>query len=636
MGDEFVIGGQLGNYLIESVIGRGGMSVVYRAKHSRLGTSVALKVLAPELSSDDSFRERFLREAQMAAAIDHPNVVPIHDMGMREGSLYIVMRYVSGGDLKALLATSGPLDAEQTLALLTPIALALDAAHATELVHRDVKPGNILIQRSAAGQVEHVYLTDFGIAKSSSISGLTRAGGFLGTVEYMAPEQVGGGAVGAQTDVYALAGVFYECVTGRIPFERELAQGILPPTGPVEPISSLRPELPAALDGVMAKALSRDPADRYATCEQFLHACRYVLDARTSGAGGIAGATVAEAGPPPAKETTGAASERWPETASSDREPVVAGAGDPWPPIGPPPPIQQPPPVSREPDGRGSRGGFDRGRWTGVLVAALLVAVVAVVLLTKSSSKKTSAGAPATALAEVPTNHVTGSGEATVKLNGDVATVTVTTNGLDYNESLGHALHIHGGGKGQCPPASAARAHNGHLSISTTDGINYYGAPVQALTTSGDTSTASILTFARYPTGGNIRYTRTINLPPPVVAYIHQNNAVIVVHGTDYDHSGIYSGVLDRSELNKSVPGTATAPALCGALRGQPKTAAVNPGAPAHAIVYTASLVQADAQAEPASELFVCQVSDATAAVGKSRRRSSAKATAYSAATSLG
>src|SRR6202047_1482676 len=205
MTDDLIIGGQLGNYLIESVIGRGGMSVVYRAKHSRLGTSVALKVLAPELSSDDSFRERFLREAQMAATIDHPNVVPIHDMGMREGSLYIVMRYVAGGDLKAMLATSGPLDAEQAVSVLMPVALALDAAHAHGLVHRDVKPGNILIQRSAAGDVEHVYLTDFGIAKSSSISGLTRAGGFLGTVEYMAPEQVGGGAVSGQTDVYALA-----------------------------------------------------------------------------------------------------------------------------------------------------------------------------------------------------------------------------------------------------------------------------------------------------------------------------------------------------------------------------------------------------------------------------------------------
>jgi serine/threonine protein kinase len=621
VGDEFVIGGQLGNYLIESVIGRGGMSVVYRAKHARLGTSVALKVLSSDLSSDDSFRERFLREAQMAASIDHPNVVPIHDMGMREGSLYIVMRYVSGGDLRALLATSGPLEAEQALTLLTPIALALDAAHGHGLVHRDVKPGNILIQRSRVGEIEHVYLSDFGIAKSSSISGLTRAGGLLGTVEYMAPEQVGGGEVSAQTDVYALAGVFYECITGRIPFERELAQGALPPAGAPEPISSVRPELPAALDGVIAKALSREPADRYATCEQFLHACSYVLDARTSGVGGLAGATLAEEAPP-AKETSGAASEPWPETASSDPEPVVAASADPWPPA-----IQQAPPVSKAPDRRGSGGGFDRRRWSGILVVALVAVVVAVVLLSKSSSNKASA-LPAAALADVPTNHVTGSGNATIKLKGDVATVTLTTNGLDYNESLGHALHIHGGGKGQCPPASAARLHNGHQSISTTDGINYYGPPVQALTTSGDTSTASILAFSRYPTGGMIRYTRTITLPPPVAAYIRQNNAVIVVHGVDYDHSGIYSGVLDRSELNKSVPGTATAPALCGLISGPQKAAALDPGSPAHAVVYTASLVQTVAEAGPASELFACHVGEATPAVAESRRRSSTNAKA--------
>jgi hypothetical protein len=528
------------------------------------------------------------------------------------------------------------LDAEQAVLVLMPVALALDAAHAHGLVHRDVKPGNILIQRSAAGDVEHVYLTDFGIAKSSSISGLTRAGGLIGTVEYMAPEQVGGGEVSAQTDVYALAGVFYECVTGRIPFERELAQGALPPAGPVEPISNLRPELPSALDGVVAKALSRDPADRYATCEQFLHACSYVLETRTSGAGAAAGATVAE-GASPAQETAAAAPEPWPGGTSSDREPVAAGAGaEPW-----PPPIQQPPPppVDRAPDPGGLRKAPDRRRWYGAAALALVAAVIAIVLLTKSSgsTSTTKAGtAPATVLAKVPTNHVTGTGNATVTLKGDVATVTLTTNGLDYNESLAHALHIHGGGKGECPPVSAARPHNGHVSISTTDGINYYGAPVQALTTSGDTSTASILAFSRYPTGGVIRYTRTINLPPPVVAYIRQNNAVIVVHGVDYDHSGIYSGVLDRSELNKSVPGTATAPALCGALTGPKTTASTSAGSRTHAATYTAALLNTAAQALPASELFFCHVGEATAAVAESRPLSSANAAPQTAASALG
>ena len=398
MGDDLVIGGQLGNYLIESVIGRGGMSVVYRAKHARLGTSVALKVLAPELSSDDTFRERFLREAQMAAAIDHPNVVPIHDMGMHEGSLFIIMRFVSGGDLKAMLVTSGPLEAEQALSVLRPVALALDAAHAHGLVHRDVKPGNILIQRSAAGEIDHVYLSDFGIAKSSSFSGLTRAGGLIGTVEYMAPEQIEGRNVTAQTDVYALAGVFFECMTGRIPFEQELSHGTLPPQGPVEPISRARPELPAALDGVIAKALSPDPADRYATCEQFVNACSYVLETRTSAEEHAAPATLADADPsaketaPPAKETVGSAFDRWPETSASEREPALAPAGaEPWAAANEPPP---PPP--RAPAGGGMGALFaGRGR-LGALLAGVVVAVVAVVLLTKSSksTNANAAGAP--------------------------------------------------------------------------------------------------------------------------------------------------------------------------------------------------------------------------------------------------
>src|SRR4029079_8683937 len=159
MSGSLVIGGQLGNYMIESVVGRGGMSVVYRAVHARLGTPVALKVLAPELSSDDAFRARFLREAKMAAGIDHANVIPIYDTGLHEDSLYIVMRYVAGGDLKTLLSSSGSLEPEQAVAVLMPVARALDAAHTHGLVHRDVKPANVLLQRSPSGEIDHVYLS---------------------------------------------------------------------------------------------------------------------------------------------------------------------------------------------------------------------------------------------------------------------------------------------------------------------------------------------------------------------------------------------------------------------------------------------------------------------------------------------
>ena len=533
MGDQLVVGGQLGNYLIDSVIGRGGMSVVFRARHARLGMPVALKVLAPELSSDDSFRERFLHEAQIAAGIGHPNVIPIHDMGLHESSLYIVMRYVAGGDLKTLLNDSGPLDVERALALLGPIALALDTAHAHGLVHRDVKPANILLQRSSAGEVEHVYLTDFGIAKSTAFGGtLTAAGASVGTVGYMAPEQMEARRVSAQTDVYALAVTLYECLTGRIPFQRELAEGVRPPVGPLEPVSAMRPEVPGGFDQAIAKALSRNPADRQPTCDLFLQACR---DAVAGLAGQLADGATAT-------------------VSSAPSSPAAS--------------VQQPPESVNDARGhpRGQRLAGQRRR-VALLVALAAIALAAVVIALTSGS-----GAPAgrlsdSVLYQVPTNHVTGAGQATVRLNGNQAAVTVTTSGLDNDAELVHLIHIHGGGKGQCPPASAAHLHNGHLAISTTDGINYYGPPVQALTTHGDTGVGSILAFPRFLSGGNLHYTRTIVLPPDVAAEIRRSKAVVVVHGTDYDHTGIYSGVLDPSELNKGVPGTATAPALCGPLR---------------------------------------------------------------------
>ena len=616
MADHLVVGGQLGNYLIDSVIGRGGMSVVYRAKHARLDMPVALKVLAPELSSDDTFRERFLREAQIAAGIDHQNVIPIHDMGLHEDSLYIVMRYVAGGDLKALLTTAGPLDAEPALSILEPVALALDAAHAHGLVHRDVKPANILIQRSADGTLQHVYLTDFGIAKSASFSGgLTGAGASIGTVGYMAPEQLEGREVTAQTDVYALAVTFYECLTGRIPFQRELAEGIHPPRGAVEPVSHVRPDLPAALDAVIAKGLSRDLATRYGGCKQFLDACRNAVGSQPSQRLASAGEGVAA--------TEIAASER--TESSVVREPAPATSG------GPPAPSLAAAVTSTGQsigDASGGGGGKDRAaappRRKRALIAGslalLAVAAVVVVVLLASGSSSVKGAPSQAALAEVPTNHVTGSGEATVHLDGNRAAITVTTNGLDNGAELVHLMHIHAGGKGECPPASAARLHNNHLAISTTDGINYYGPPVQALTTHGDTSVASILAFPRFLSGGNLHYTRTIVLPASVAAAIRADDAVIVVHGTDYDGTGIYSGVLDASELSKSVPATATAPALCGRLVGVQNADTPAAGSARAVAHYTASLIESTT-VDSLAGMFICHVGASTAAAQDSERR---------------
>lgn len=595
MSDQLVIGGQLGSYLIDSVIGRGGMSVVYRARHLRLGMWVAIKVLAPELGSDDAFRERFLREAQMAATVDHANVIPIHDMGVHESSLYIVMRYVSGGDLKTLLAETGPLEPEQALGLLTPVAAALDAAHANGLVHRDVKPANVLIQRSAAGAVEHVYLTDFGIAKSSSpMTGLTGTGMFIGTVEYMAPEQLESRDVSAQTDVYALGATLYQCLTGHVPFERELSEGVRPPNGPLEPVAQLRPGLPPALDDVLARALARDAADRYRSCGEFLTACAEALAAQTPVAATVLSAATEQdpTSEPPPSAPSG-------EDADRADSPAVAASG--------------------------RRASAGRRRWYAALAALVVVGAVVAVILSSSSSKPGGRLA-SSVLGVVPTNRVTGSGQVSIRLIGDKATVTLTTSGLDRDAPLVHAMHIHGGGKGECPPASAARLHNGHLAIDTNDGINYYGPPVTALTTHGDTSVGSILVFPRYPTGGVIHYSRTITLPASVVKYIRENDAVIVIHGIDYDGSGIYSGVLDRSDLDKALPATATAPALCGRLVGPQEVAG---GGASRPQTYLASLEKSNLST---AELFVCQVSESLAA-GPRRRRTGAPKPSASRAT---
>jgi Protein kinase domain len=617
--DQLVVGGQLGNYLIDSVLGRGGMSVVYRAKHSRLGMSVALKVLAPELSSDDVFRERFLREAQMAAAVDHPNVIPIHDMGVHEQSLYIVMRYVAGGDLKAQLASSGPLDPHRAVELLMPVAQALDTAHAHGLVHRDVKPANILLQRSSSGEVEHVYLSDFGIAKSAtSMTALTSAGSFIGTVEYMAPEQLESREVSARTDVYALAATFYECITGRIPFQRELAEGARPPLGPVEPVGELRPGLPATLDPVIAKALSRDPVARQVSCEQLLAECEAALGGRAARSDSAVAAAIA-----PTEASGGeplGAQAAAPPTTGPD-----AGAG-----AAPPPPDAAAGARvgSGESDRQGDRTGPDRARggagpsrrrwYAGALVAVLAAAAAVLVVVLASGSSTPGGRLASSPLAAVPENHVTGSGRVSIRLDGDRAEVTVTTQGLDEDAPLVHAMHIHAGGKGECPPASAARVYNGHRAISTNDGLLYYGPPVQALTTRGDTSVASILAFPRFLTGGTLHYKRTITLPAKVAEYIRANNAVVVVHGIDYDHSGIYSGVLERSELNNSLPATATAPALCGRVVGPQEVAAA--GSRGRSLLYTASLGQL-ATSSPLGGQFLCHVPEGIGAVETRRQR---------------
>src|SRR5438105_4053476 len=264
------IGTELGGYRILEPLGHGGTSVVYRAEHVRLGRSAALKLLTPSFGEAD-FAERFLRESQLAASIDHPSIVPVYDAGEDDGLLYIAMACVEGSDLKTLIAEDGKLPVRRALRIVGQIGSALDAAHARGLVHRDVKPANILV-----GAEDRAYLSDFGVVKELAADGATRTGSFVGTIEYSAPEQIEGAAVDARTDVYALACVLYECLAGAPPFHRPSEVAILNAHlyAPPPKLTKAAPELPPALEHVIAKALSKSPLDRYATCGEFLGAAR--------------------------------------------------------------------------------------------------------------------------------------------------------------------------------------------------------------------------------------------------------------------------------------------------------------------------------------------------------------------------
>lgn len=273
-------GKQIAGYVVESEIGRGGMAVVYKARDLRLDRTVALKLLAPELARNDTFRQRFAHESKVAAAIDHPHIVPVFEAGETDGMLYIAMRYVPGQDLRAMLDRTGPLPVATAARIAGQIASALDAAHDHDLVHRDVKPGNILVAEGTdSDHPEHVYLTDFGLTKKSlSLTGFTTVGQFVGTLDYVAPEQISGKPVDGRCDVYSLGCVVYETLVGGPPFQRDDDMALLwaHQYDPPPPPSSLRPDLPAGVDEVLAKALAKAPEDRWNTCLEFTGALRRV------------------------------------------------------------------------------------------------------------------------------------------------------------------------------------------------------------------------------------------------------------------------------------------------------------------------------------------------------------------------
>jgi serine/threonine-protein kinase len=255
------------------------MAVVFRASDEGLGRTVALKVLAPALAGDGEFRERFIRESRSAATVDHPHIIPVYAAGEAGGILYLAMRYVSGGDLRAVMHREGPLPAGRAAFLLSPVASALDAAHVAGLVHRDVKPANVLVDMSP-GRPDHPYLSDFGLAKgTASLSGLTGTGQFLGTADYAAPEQISGGQPHAQTDQYALACVAFTMLTGMAPFPREAPMAVLWAhlNDPPPSVTARRFDLSPAVDQVLGRALAKDPAARYPSCGAFAEALRAAL-----------------------------------------------------------------------------------------------------------------------------------------------------------------------------------------------------------------------------------------------------------------------------------------------------------------------------------------------------------------------
>ena len=328
-------GTQVAGYRIEGVLGHGGMGIVYSARQLALERLVALKILAPQLSGDESFRQRFRREGQVQAAIDHPHIIPIYEAGEIDGALFITMRLVRGPTLKDLIVAR-QLEAARTLRILKPIAQALDAAHEVELIHRDIKPQNILV-----GLHDHPYLADFGLTKGANEVGLTRTGQFVGTTDYVAPEQIRGEQAGAPSDVYSLAAVLYECLTGVVPYAKPSDAAVLfahmmepPPL-----VTDQRPDLPAALDEVVARGMAKDPAARQPRASDLIDEAERAFGRRIR-------AAITPPGPLEVPEETGI---RFPEQKIATHQTRVRAVPEPAEPPKPPPADQEQPPTIVEP-----------------------------------------------------------------------------------------------------------------------------------------------------------------------------------------------------------------------------------------------------------------------------------------------
>jgi serine/threonine-protein kinase len=273
-------GTTIAGYRVEGVLGQGGMGVVYEATQLSLNRTVALKLLAGQLGDDPAFRERFRREGLLQAQIDHPNIVTVYEAGDTDEGLFLAMRLVRGPNLKDMIL-SRELDAGRSLRILTPVADALDAAHAEGLIHRDIKPQNILV----SGR-DHAYLADFGLTKAPGEKSLTKTGQFVGTLDYISPEQIRGKPASKQSDIYALAAVLYECLSGVVPYPKDSEAAVLYAHMSEEPplVTEARPELPGALDRVIRKAMAKNPEDRHASASELMRDAEEAFSRKTRAA----------------------------------------------------------------------------------------------------------------------------------------------------------------------------------------------------------------------------------------------------------------------------------------------------------------------------------------------------------------
>ncbi|TFV58377.1 serine/threonine protein kinase [Mycobacterium sp. PS03-16] len=455
------LGTRFGPYELRSLIGVGGMGEVYRAYDTAKGRMVALKLLRAEVAADPTFQERFRRESRVAARLQEPHVIPVHDFGDIGGVLYIDMRLVEGASLKDVLRTDGPLDARRAASIIGQVAAALDAAHADGLVHRDIKPENVLLNPD-----DFAYLVDFGIAHTGGDPGVTSTGMIVGSSAYMAPERFGDGVVGPPADVYSLTCLLYECLTGRPPFETRDLQQLMsahmfaPPPRP----SIMRRGISRAFDDVITRGMAKQPADRYPTAGELAKAATAAATLPAAPAGAIAAPAPV---PPSTRQFT-----------SMYADPVATG-------LSPYPPSAPPPPPARKPPARKNSAQV-------MLIAAIIVlfgvaAALAAILAFGGQDTSSTARSPltptttpydeslpTTSSETTTTTTTTPTTTSSTSTTPSTSTSTTTPTGVSGADGQGFVGHYARCDEGNAPAAMVRTAQSLAIVCEAGDGDYYY------------------------------------------------------------------------------------------------------------------------------------------------------------------